>query len=308
MRPSGSWISSSGCCDAAAPRVGTLSRVSEQADEQTGQPDLRTRLQRTRKRLERAERRLENRTGQLERFQAELETLRSFTLDVHPDHRVPDDLAARLTAIREDHLTFLTGEQLASLVSCVLETEASGRDGILVEAGTAQGGSAIAMAMAKASGRPLKVYDVFGLIPPPSEADGADVAERYEKIAAGKARGLAEDEAYYGYRDDLLGEVTASFARHGVPVDEHAVELVQGLFQDTISGDEPVALAHVDGDWYDSTMTCLSRLAPRLVPGGRIVIDDYYTWSGCRTAIDEYFADSPEFRVEMRAKVHVIRR
>ena len=289
-------------------RVGTLSRVSDQVDEQTGQPDLRTRLQRTRRRLERAERKLEHRTGQLERFQAELEALRTFTLDVHPEHRVPDDLAARLTAIREDHLTFLTEEQLGSLVSCVLETEAAGREGILVEAGTAQGGSAIAMALAKAGGRRLEVYDVFGLIPPPSEADGADVAQRYEKITAGKARGLAEDEEYYGYRDDLLGEVTASFARHGVPVEEHHVELVRGLFQDTITGDEPVALAHVDGDWYESTMTCLTRLAPRLVPGGRIVVDDYYTWSGCRTAVDEYFTGREEFRVEMRAKVHVIRR
>ncbi len=280
-------------------------------DQQTPGPakqDLRARLQRTRRRLAKTQRQLEARTGQLEKLQGELETLRTFTLDVHPEHRVPPDLAAALTAIREDHLTFLTGEQLESLVSCVLETEASGREGILVEAGTAQGGSAIAMALAKSPSRPLKVYDVFGMIPPPSEADGADVRQRYDKITAGKARGLAEDEQYYGYREDLLGEVAASFARHGAPTEDHRVTLVQGLFQDTITGDEPVALAHVDGDWYESTMTCLSRLAPRLVPGGRIVVDDYYTWSGCRTAVDEYFADRPEFRVEKRAKVHVIRR
>jgi hypothetical protein len=282
-------------------------------DEQTpgppaDKPDLRTRLRRTRRRLEKTQRQLEARTSQLERFQAELETLRTFTLDVFPDHRVPPDLANALTAIRDDHLTFLTGEQLGSLVSCVLETEASGREGILVEAGTAQGGSAIAMALAKSPTRPLMVYDVFGLIPPPSDADGPDVLQRYEKITAGKARGLAEDQEYYGYREDLLGEVADSFARHGVPTDTHEVSLVQGLFQDTITGDEPIALAHVDGDWYESTMTCLARFAPRLVPGGRIVVDDYYTWSGCRTAVDEYFADRPEFRVEMRAKVHVIRR
>ena len=30
-------------------------------------------------------------------------------------------------------------------------------------------------------------------------------------------------------------------------------------------------------------MTCLTRIAPLLVPGGRIVLDDYYKWSGCRT-------------------------
>jgi hypothetical protein len=43
------------------------------------------------------------------------------------------------------------------------------------------------------------------------------------------------------------------------------------------------------------------------VVGGRIVIDDYFMWSGCREAVDEYFADRPGFRVERRAKVHIVR-
>jgi asparagine synthase (glutamine-hydrolysing) len=68
-----------------------------------------------------------------------------------------------------------------------------------------------------------------------------------------------------------------------------------------------VAFAHLDGDWYESTMVCLERIAPLLIQGGRIVLDDYYAWSGCRTAVDEYFADRPGFRLERRAKVHVVR-
>jgi asparagine synthase (glutamine-hydrolysing) len=54
-------------------------------------------------------------------------------------------------------------------------------------------------------------------------------------------------------------------------------------------------------------MTCLTRIAPLLVPGGRIVLDDYYKWSGCRTAVDEYFSARDGFRLEQRAKLHVIR-
>lgn len=266
------------------------------------------RVRRLRRKLEKARRKLEARDSELARLRAELDVLRSFTLDVFPDQPVPAGLRESLAAVRGEHLTFLTEAQLESLVGCVLEAEASGREGILVEAGTARGGSAIAMALAKSRTRPLEVYDVFGLIPPPTAEDGEEVHRRYERITSGRARGLAEDEEYYGYRDDLLTEVRESFARHGVPVEENAVSLVRGLFQDTITGDEPVALAHVDGDWYESTMTCLSRLAPRVVPGGRIVVDDYYTWSGCRRAVDEFFADHPEFRMEMRAKVHAVRR
>ena len=85
------------------------------------------------------------------------------------------------------------------------------------------------------------------------------------------------------------------------------MQLVRGLFEDTLHLDGPVAFDHLDGDWYASTTVCLERIAPRLVPGGRIVLDDYYQWSGCRTAVDEYFADRPGYRVEHRACVHVVR-
>lgn len=260
-----------------------------------------------RDRLRKARRRLARRDEQLQRARTELAHLRSFSLDVFPEHPVPAELALALRAIEDEHLTFLKGEQLSSLVSCVLETEASGREGILIEAGTARGGSAIAMALAKAPERALHVHDVFGMIPPPTVADGEDVHERYDRIQAGEARGSTPDETYYGYRSDLLREVEQSFARHGVPVGEHHVSLVRGLFQDTLVGDEPVALAHVDGDWYESTMTCLERLSSRLVPGGRIVVDDYYAWSGCARAVDEFVPHHPELRVEMRAKVHLVR-
>jgi hypothetical protein len=162
------------------------------------------------------------------------------------------------------------------------------------------------MAAAKAPARPMKVYDVFGMIPAPSERDGADVHRRYETIAGGEAKGVGGD-TYYGYRDDLYEEVKDSFGRLGVPVDEHNVELVRGLFEDTIDLDEPVAFAHLDGDWYESTMTCLQRIAPLLTPGGRIVLDDYDHWSGCRTAVDEYFADRSGYRFEHKSKLHVIR-
>ena len=178
--------------------------------------------------------------------------------------------------------------------------------GLLIEAGTARGGSAIVMAAAKARERPMKVYDVFGMIPPPTEQDGADVHERYEKIAGGQAKGVG-GETYYGYRDDLYrrGDRVVQPARR--PGRRAQRRADPGLFEDTIELDEPVAFAHLDGDWYESTMTCLERIAPLLVPGGRIVLDDYYKWSGCRTAVDEYFAGRDGFRLEQRAKLHVVR-
>lgn len=267
---------------------------------------MKPEAKRLRARLKRSRQQVRTLKKRLRRLNAELSELREFTLDVFPDLDPPERVRRVQDAVRAEGLTYLRERQLASLVSCVLEAEASGRPGMLVEAGTARGGSAIAMAAAKSPEREMRVYDVFGMIPPPSDKDGDDVVRRYASIEAGHATGT-RGETYYGYREDLLGEVEQSFSRHGVPVASHHVSLVKGLFQDTLVLDGPVALAHIDGDWYDSTMVCLERIAPRLVPGGRIVIDDYYMWSGCRRAVDDYFTDRPGYRVEKRAKVHVVR-
>jgi O-methyltransferase len=220
--------------------------------------------------------------------------------------KLPPHIRRTIAAVREENLTFLRAARLRELARAVIDVERRGLEGVLIEAGTARGGSAIVMAAAKARERPLKVYDVFGMIPAPSSHDGADVHDRYAKIASGDARGVGGD-TYYGYRDDLYAEVAASFARHELALDEHRVELIKGLFEDTIVLDGPVALAHLDGDWYESTMTCLTRIVPRLVSGGRIVLDDYYAWSGCRRAVDEYFDGRPGFRLEHGPRLHVVK-
>jgi asparagine synthase (glutamine-hydrolysing) len=72
---------------------------------------------------------------------------------------------------------------------------------------------------------------------------------------------------------------------------------------------EPVALAHVDGDWYDSVMTCLQRIEPRLTQGGVLIIDDYDAWSGCRRAVDEYFKDKQgRYEFIRRSRLHIVRK
>jgi hypothetical protein len=261
--------------------------------------DVRSQLKRARAKQRRAEKKAA-------RLVEELRLTRASLRDPVHDLAVPEAVREVITRARAEHLTYLSRANLGTLVKVVLDIERRGLPGLVVEAGTARGGSAIVLAAAKSVERPMKVYDVFGMIPPPTDEDGPDVHERYQRIAAGESQGVG-GEVYYGYRDNLYDEVTDSFARLGVPVGEHNVELVQGLFQDTIDLDEPVALAHLDGDWYESTMTCLERISPLLVPGGRLVLDDYWAWSGCRTAVDEYFAGRPGFVVERRAKVHVVR-
>ncbi|MEN8444230.1 MAG: TylF/MycF/NovP-related O-methyltransferase [Cyanobacteria bacterium J06555_13] len=213
-----------------------------------------------------------------------------------------------IRAVVKDALTYLGRAALNNLHKQVKRVEKESVPGIFIEAGCALGGSAIVIATAKAQSRALYIYDVFGMIPPPSDKDDQDVHDRYADIKSGKSGGLGNDK-YYGYEENLMDKVSRSFVKHNVPTSDYNVHLVQGLFQDTIHISEPVALAHIDGDWYDSVKVCLERIAPHLAPGGVLIIDDYEHWSGCRKAIDEYFADKmDQYQFDQGARLNIIRK
>jgi asparagine synthase (glutamine-hydrolysing) len=146
------------------------------------------------------------------------------------------------------------------------------------------------------------------MIPAPSENDGPDVHERYRIISSGRSSGIGGGR-YYGYDTNLLTQVAENFRKCGYPVEHNEVHLRQGLFQDTLHIVEPVAFAHIDGDWYESVTTCLQRIEPHLVRNGVLVIDDYDHWSGCRKAVDEYFEDKrSRYRFIRRSRLQIVRK
>jgi hypothetical protein len=208
--------------------------------------------------------------------------------------------------VRSDHLTYLSSDALFDLRHRAKDIETRGVSGAIVEAGCALGGSAIVLARSKSRGRDLFVYDVFGMIPPPGEKDGEDVQQRYADIIDGKSEGLGGN-TYYGYESHLVDKVEANFDRFGVPLLANNVKLVEGLFQDTLRPQWPVALAHLDGDWYESVNVCLSRIWPALSVGGAVVVDDYFAWSGCRQAVDDFTADLTGCVREHRARLHLVK-
>ena len=192
-----------------------------------------------------------------------------------------------IQTIRRRRLTYLPPGKLASLALACRAIEKSGLPGLFVEAGCALGGSSILIARTKSDSRPLRVYDVFGMIPPPTEEDTEEVHERYRIIVEGQSKGI-DGDTYYGYEADLLEVVRSNLQEFGINLERQNVSLIQGLVQHTMKIDKPVAFAHVDVDWYEPVKTCLERLFPHLVEGGCIVLDDYHVWGGCRKATDEF--------------------
>jgi hypothetical protein len=214
-----------------------------------------------------------------------------------------------INKIKKKRLTYLEEQAMLDLKNCILSIEERKVEGIMMEMGCALGGSAILISSNKQQQRSFKIYDVFGMIPSPGEKDDQDIHERYETITEGKAKGLGDD-AYYGYTNDLLDKVKSTFVEMGVAPDDHNVSFVQGLYENTLNGfNEPVSFAHIDCDWYDSVMVCLENIVPHLSKGGVLVIDDYYVWSGCTKAVDDFFKGKEnDFLMEEKSRLHITRK
>jgi O-methyltransferase len=209
---------------------------------------------------------------------------------------VPLRLSRLARTVKKQKLTYLSDAKLLRLDRALRQTSAE--DGVFVEFGVALGGSAIMIAGAAAAARRCFFgFDVFGLIPPPtSSKDDAKSKRRFEVIASGQASGIGGD-SYYGYRDNLYDDVVDAFHRNGLAVDSRTITLVKGLFEDTLPRTDlgRVAFCHIDCDWYDPVKFCLEQVAPRLTPGGLILLDDYHDYGGCAQATREFLSANPGF-------------
>jgi predicted O-methyltransferase YrrM len=199
--------------------------------------------------------------------------LRDSVLHLH-DLVAATEFAAHYRAVRP--YTMSGNARLRGLHRAVRHVVRAEVPGAVVECGTARGGSAALMGLALASlaaPRRLWVFDTFEGIPPPTGDDpDYEIARRY----TGHFRGDLE-------------EVRALFERLGLLA---RTRFVKGRFQDTVPAwaGEPIAVLHLDGDWYESVKICLDHLYDRVSPGGIVQIDDYGHWAGARRAVDEFLA------------------
>ncbi|HAU29562.1 MAG TPA: hypothetical protein DCW68_05560 [Rhodospirillaceae bacterium] len=174
--------------------------------------------------------------------------------------------------------------------------------GVIVECGTWKGGCSMAMleAQRKAFGkvvRPVHMLDSFEGLPDTTEKDGP---------LANSLQENPEHKSTYLNDNCVAGETetrTALEAQGFRP--EHDFFLHKGWFCDTAPvlasqiSKQGIALLRLDGDWYESTMDCLTAFLPIVSEGGMILIDDYFTWDGCARAVHDYLSrnDLP-YRIE----------
>jgi hypothetical protein len=179
----------------------------------------------------------------------------------------------------------VTAEGLRNLRELALECQAL--PGAFVECGVARGGCLALLALLAGPDRTVWGFDSFEGLPELTPEDKGHGVEWVGFQAAGP---------------DGEKAVSHTFETLGLPMDD--VRLVAGWFQDTLPQfvDEvgEIALLRLDADFYKSTKFVLDTLYDSVVPGGAIIIDDYFSFPGCRTAVDEFRA---ERRITSRLEV-----
>lgn len=156
-----------------------------------------------------------------------------------------------------------------------LAMQARGLIGSFVECGVQDGWSAACIAE-KIGPRHVWLFDSFEGLPEPGAEDGGHAAAKWARKGPGWCKGSQT-------------QVRTFFAALQWPAER--LHIVPGWFSDTLPKTQtgPIALLHLDADWYASTRACLERFWPDLVVGGILRLDDYWHWPGCKQAADEYF-------------------
>jgi Macrocin-O-methyltransferase (TylF) len=156
-------------------------------------------------------------------------------------------------------------------------------DGDFIEAGIWKGGAIALMAgllnITDAQDRRVIGVDSFEGIPPAKPdiypADAAHVGcEKIEILL-----------------NNSQEEVQGYLSRLGLDENKN-IQLIKGWFCDVLpklkNTNPTLALVRLDGDTYESTIQALENLEPCTSQGGYIIIDDYFSWTGCKKATDDY--------------------
>lgn len=174
--------------------------------------------------------------------------------------------------------TMIGRRRLDNVQSCVETVLEEDVPGDFIETGVWRGGATILMkALLQCQGeqnRTVWCADSFEGLPAPGATDleinpMSDFSDR-------------------SYLAVSLEQVQENFRRFGLL--DGRVRFLKGWFRDTLPKAPMVKLAimRLDGDLYESTMDALNNLYDKLSPGGFVIVDDYYSWEGCRQAVTEF--------------------
>lgn len=179
-------------------------------------------------------------------------------------------------------------------------------EGSFVECGVWKGGSAAVMASAnlfsERGDRKIHLFDLFDdIIAPDPKLDGEKAVQDINRLLKKQGKTLNDftenNIPISGVYNDFGGAGSVGIVEQllcdTLKYKKENVVFNVGLFEKTIPNNnvDKIALLRLDGDWYSSIKVCLDHLYDKVVPNGVIIIDDYWTYEGCKKAVDDFFEE-----------------
>lgn len=164
-------------------------------------------------------------------------------------------------------------------------------NGSVVECGVWKGGCMMTMIMQQKKfnqNREFYLYDTFDGMTAPSEKDGIDANIIYNEIIDGKRYPEHSEPNTNKWCLAPLEDVKKNI--NLCKYDKKKIHYIIGDVCETLKNNIPknIVILRLDTDFYDSTKIELEKLYPNVISGGIIIIDDYYSWKGSKTATDEF--------------------
>lgn len=217
-------------------------------------------------------------------YQRYIELVKSTVLNsvYYPGPHVEDgrNWSSELPAKSQRPLSMVGMKRLDNIQMAVETVLNENIKGDLIETGVWRGGSVLLMkAILVANNdidRNVFLADSFQGIPPVDLETYPDDAIHTgsDKMSVLEDNSVAEVREYFE-KMDLLDD---------------KVIFLEGWFEDTLPtiATDSIAVLRLDGDIYKSTWESLINLYRKVSVGGFVIIDDYYSWDGCRKAVDDF--------------------
>ena len=164
------------------------------------------------------------------------------------------------------------------MCSSDLASMSKGIPGDVVECGVWRGGIIAGIAELIGGSKKFFLFDSFEGLPDAKDIDGVDAIKWQQNTGGDNYYNNAS--ADISYSKNLMEKTGVDYA------------CIKGWFKDTLPKAEikQISLLRLDGDWYESTMDCLTNLYPKVAENGIVIIDDYYAWDGCSKALHDYLS------------------
>lgn len=187
----------------------------------------------------------------------------------------------------------ITEEEMRLLLRELERTVKDDVHGDVVELGCYEGGSAVEMQrylVHHAPDRALWLYDSFEGLPEKTEEDRSPLGSLFQA----------------GVLKAAQSRLKRNFVKAGLPMPE----ITRAWFYELDPEDLPdnIALAFLDGDFYESIMDSLKLVWPKMSHGGVIIVDDYQNAKlpGVQKAIEKFFADIQSVEIKAEAGMAIV--